>query len=145
MKLSDNFYLAEFTQSDTALRLGIKNIPSPNIMGNLKKLADGLERVRTLLGHPITVSSGYRSPTLNRAIGGSENSAHCLGYAADIKCWNFGTPDEMLEKIRASGLQLDQCIAEGNWLHISFAPAMRNQYLRALFDNKGKVTYKAFI
>jgi hypothetical protein len=145
MKLSDNFYLGEFTQSDTALRLGIQNIPSPSIMGNLKKLADGLEKVRELLGHPITVSSGYRSPTLNRAVNGSENSAHCLGYAADIKCWKFGTPDEMLEVIRDSGIEYDQLIAEGTWLHISFAPAMRKQCLRALFDNKGKVTYKAFI
>jgi zinc D-Ala-D-Ala carboxypeptidase len=145
MKLSDNFYLAEFTQSDTALRLGIKNIPSPSIMGNLKKLADGLEKVRALLGHPITVSSGYRSPTLNRAIGGSENSAHCLGYAADIKCWKFGTPDEIVRKIKDSGIQVDQVIAEGNWTHISFAPAMRNQYLRALFDNKGKATYREFV
>jgi zinc D-Ala-D-Ala carboxypeptidase len=145
MKLSDNFYLGEFTQSDTALRLGIQNIPSPSIMGNLKKLADALEKVRALLGHPITVSSGYRSPTLNRAIGGSENSAHCLGYAADIKCWKFGTPDEMLETIRDSGIEYDQLIAEGTWLHISFAPAMRKHCLRALFDNKGKVTYKAFI
>jgi hypothetical protein len=145
MKLSDNFYLAEFTQSDTALRLGIKNIPSPNIMGNLKKLADGLEQVRALLGHPITVSSGYRSPTLNRAIGGSENSAHCLGYAADIKCWKFGTPDEIVRKIKASDIQADQIICEGNWVHVSFAPAMRNQYLRALFDNKGKATYREFV
>jgi zinc D-Ala-D-Ala carboxypeptidase len=145
MKLSDNFYLAEFVQSDTALRLGIKNIPSPSIMGNLKKLADGLERIRSLLGHPITVSSGYRSPTLNRAIGGSENSAHCLGYAADIKCWKFGTPDEIVRRIKDSGIQVDQVIAEGNWTHISFAPAMRNQYLRALFDNKGKATYREFV
>jgi zinc D-Ala-D-Ala carboxypeptidase len=145
MKLSDNFYLAEFVQSDTALRLGIQNIPSPSIMGNLKKLADGLEKVRALLGHPITVSSGYRSPTLNRAIGGSENSAHCLGYAADIKCWKFGTPDEIVRKIKDSDIQVDQVIAEGNWTHISFAPAMRNQYLRALFDNKGKATYREFV
>jgi zinc D-Ala-D-Ala carboxypeptidase len=145
MKLSDNFYLAEFVQSDTALRLGIQNIPSPSIMGNLKKLADGLEKVRALLGHPITVSSGYRSPTLNRAIGGSENSAHCLGYAADIKCWKFGTPDEIVRKIKDSDIQVDQVIAEGNWTHISFAPAMRNQYLRALFDNKGIATYREFV
>jgi hypothetical protein len=145
MRLSDNFYLGEFTQSDTALRLGIQNIPSPSIMGNLKKLADGLEKVRALLGHPITVSSGYRSPTLNRAIGGSENSAHCLGYAADIKCWKFGTPDEIVRKLKESDIEVDQCICEGNWVHISFSPAMRNQYLRALFDNKGKATYREFI
>jgi hypothetical protein len=145
MKLTENFQLAEFTQSDTALRLGIKNIPSPTVIGNLKIVADGLEKIRALLGHPITVTSGYRSPTLNRAIGGSTNSAHCLGYAADIKCWKFGTPEQMLEKIRNSDIDYDQLIAEGNWLHVSFAPAMRKQCLRALFDTKGKVAYKAFI
>jgi zinc D-Ala-D-Ala carboxypeptidase len=145
MKLSDNFYLAEFTQSDTALRLGIQNIPSPSIMGNLKKLADGLEKVRALLGHPITVSSGYRSPTLNRAIGGSENSAHCLGYAADIKCWKFGTPDEIVRKIKDSGILYDQLLCEGTWVHVSFAPAMRQITLLVLFDHKGRPTYRNFV
>jgi hypothetical protein len=145
MKLTENFYLGEFTQSDTALRLGIKNIPSPHVMGNLKVLAEGLEQVRALLGHPITISSGYRSPTLNRAIGGSESSAHCLGYAADFKCWRFGTPDDIVRKIKASGIKVDQCICEGTWVHISFAPAMRQQFLRALFDNKGKATYREFV
>jgi hypothetical protein len=120
MKLTENFYLEEFTQSDTALRLGIKNIPSPHVMGNLKVLADGMEKVRALLGHPITISSGF-------------------------KCWKFGTPDEIVRKLKASDIKTDQVICEGTWVHISFAPAMRNQYLRALFDNKGKATYREFV
>lgn len=145
MKLTENFDLEEFTQSDTALRLGIKNIPGPNIIGNLLILATGLEEVRALLGFPLFINSGYRSPTLNRAVGGSTTSAHCLGYAADFTCRKFGTPDQIVDAIKKSGIKVDQCICEGTWVHISFAPSMRQEFLRALFDNKGKVTYKAFI
>jgi hypothetical protein len=145
LKLSDNFYLEEFTQSDTALRLGIKNIATPSIIGNLKIVAEGMEKIRALLGYPIFISSGYRSPTLNRAIGGSTTSAHCLGFAADFKCLKFGTTDEIVKVIKNSGVKYDQLISEGNWTHVSFAPTMRQQTMRALFDTKGKVTYRAFI
>jgi hypothetical protein len=148
MKLTENFYLAEFINSDTALRLGIKNNPSPTILGNLKVVAEGMEKIRALLGYPIFITSGYRSPTLNRAIGGSTTSAHCLGYAVDFKCLKFGSPDAVVRKIKASGIKYDQLICEGGaigWTHISFAPAMRQQTLNALFDNKGKATYREFV
>jgi zinc D-Ala-D-Ala carboxypeptidase len=144
MKLTENFALEEFTQSDTALRLGIKNIPSPTIIGNLKTLADGLEQVRKLLGYPLFINSGYRSPELNRAVKGSSTSAHVHGYAADITCRKFGTPDEIVKLLKNSGIKYDQIIAEGTWTHISFDPKMRQETLRALFSG-GKVTYKAFI
>jgi zinc D-Ala-D-Ala carboxypeptidase len=125
MKLTENFYLAEFINSDTALRLGIKNNPSPTILGNLKVVAEGMEK-----------------------IGGSTTSAHCLGYAVDFKCLKFGSPDAVVRKIKASGIKYDQLICEGGaigWTHISFAPAMRQQTLNALFDNKGKATYREFV
>lgn len=144
MKLTENFSLEEFTQSDTAMRLGIRNIAYPKVMANLKTLAEGLEQVRKLLGYPIFINSGYRSLELNRAVGGSSNSAHVQGYAADFTCRKFGTPDEIVKLLKNSGLKYDQIIAEGTWTHISFDPQMRQQTMRALF-NKGKVTYKAFI
>ena len=144
MKLTENFSLEEFTQSDTALRLGIKNIASPTIIGHLKTLAEGLEQVRKVLGYPIFINSGYRSPELNKAVGGANTSAHLQGYAADFTCRKFGTPDDIVKVIQKSGIKYDQLICEGTWVHISFAPELRQQTLRALF-NGGKVTYKAFI
>ncbi len=144
MKLTDNFSLEEFTQSDIALRLGIKNIASPNIMGNLKTLAEGLEQVRKVLGYPLFINSGYRSPELNKAVGGASTSAHVQGYATDFTCRKFGTPDEIVKVLEKSGIKYDQIIAEGTWTHISFDPKMRQETLRALFSG-GKVTYKAFI
>lgn len=145
MKLSEHFTLAEFTQSDTALRTGIKNMPSPNQLGILKQTAEQLEQVRELLGQPIFVTSGYRSPTLNRFIGGSANSAHCLGYAVDFKCPQYGSPVDIVAKIKDSGIKYDQLINEGFWVHISFDERMRQQTLSALFDNKGKATYRPFV
>lgn len=145
MKLSEHFTLAELTQSSTALRVGIQNIPSPHAMANLKVLADGLEQVRSLLKAPIFITSGYRSPTLNRFIGGSQSSAHCLGFAADFKCPQFGAPVDIVAAIKASGIKYDQLINEGFWVHISFALELRQQTLSALFDNKGKASYRPFV
>lgn len=144
MKLSEHFTLAEFTDSDYALRHGIVNMPSPNILGNLKQTADSMEKVRTLLNAPIDISSGYRSPTLNLSIGGSKTSAHCLGFAVDFKAKQFGTPLDIVRKIKSSGIQYDQLIFEGSWVHISFSPPLRQQTLSAIFDARGRVTYKAF-
>jgi putative chitinase len=147
MQLTEHFELSEFTKSDYALRNGIANIASPNILGNLKFNALGMEKVRELLGNPINISSGYRSPILNKAIGGSETSAHCLGFATDFTCRQFGTPEEITRTIKSGGIQYDQLICEGGangWVHISFDPQMRQQTLRALFNSKGKATYREF-
>lgn len=135
--------LSEFTESDTAERLGIANTPTQNALANLKKTAEGMQLIRDLLGKPIFITSGYRSPTLNRAIGGSTSSHHCFGYAVDFKCPNFGIPYEITKKIIASDIKYDQIIFEGTWVHISFAPSMRMQKLTATFKN-GKATYSEF-
>jgi zinc D-Ala-D-Ala carboxypeptidase len=148
MKLTEHFTLAELTQSSTALRTGIKNIPSPNTIGNLKILCEGLEQIRALLGSPLFITSGYRSQTLNRFIGGSANSAHCLGFAADFKCPQFGDPIQVVRAIKDSNIKYDQLIAEGDkggWIHVSFALELRQQTLSALFDNKGKASYRPFV
>ena len=72
MKLTTNFSLEELTHPDAAVRAGINNTPSPELMPNLKRMAEAMEEVRQLLdGQPITVSSGYRGPEVNKLIGGS--------------------------------------------------------------------------
>ena len=141
-RLSHNFSLAELTHSETAVRKGLNNEPGAEVLENLKFLAMSLEQVRSLLGAPIMVSSGYRSTEVNAAVGGSANSAHCRGLAADFIAPAFGNPLDIATEIAASDLAWDQLIHEGKWIHLSVAPTMRRQVLTAHFDN-GRVRYTA--
>jgi zinc D-Ala-D-Ala carboxypeptidase len=120
--ISSNFTIDEFTHSQTAARLGIDNDPPPDVLDNLKSLAYALEEVRSILGNrPLLISSGYRSPALNAAVGGSIGSQHLLGEAVDFTCPSFGTPDEIVKALQASGTPYHQLIREfGRWVHISF-------------------------
>jgi len=140
MKLSIHFTLEELTHSQTADRKGLDNTPNAVALNNLTITACNLEKVRELLGHPIIISSGYRSPAVNRAVGGVATSAHTQGWAVDFICPAFGTPKQIVDAIKAAGVKVDQCIEEGTWVHISFAPTYRNQFLKATFKN-GKATY----
>lgn len=143
--LSTHFTLEEFTASSEAERLSIDNTPSENIKRVLKETAEKMEKVREVLGNEaIHINSVYRSPTLNRFIGGSSTSAHKTGHAVDFKCPGFGTPEQITRCIQLSGIKYDQLIYEGSWVHISFAPEMRQQTLTAKFS-KGKASYSTFI
>lgn len=143
MRLSDHFTLDELTFSQTAVRHNINNNPSSSVRNNLKTLADNLEKIRTLLGHPLRISSGFRCMELNRKIGGSVNSSHMDGLAADFTCERFGKPIDIVKALFKSGIKVDQVICEGTWVHISFDPKMRQQFLTATFMN-GKPSYKPF-
>lgn len=125
MTLSEHFDLAEFTTSQTASRKGIANVPPPEVIEHLKQTAAHLELVRALLGKPMSISSGYRSPALNKAIGGVPLSAHTLGWAADFICPAYGSPLAICKALAASSIKFDQIIEEGTWVHISFDPRMR--------------------
>lgn len=129
MKLSANFHLDEFVTSQTAARRGIDNTPPAPVLIRLKNAAKGLEKVRAVLGRPILISSGYRSPALNKAVGGSATSDHMNGDAADFISPGFGTPIAICRAIVAAGIKFDQLIEEGTWVHISFGPRMRGQIL----------------
>ena len=123
MQLTEHFSLEELIASEIAARKGIDNTPSPAVLANLRVLAQGLERIRTVLGgKPIRVTSGYRCKALNEAVGGSARSAHMDGLAADIVCPQFGTPLVVCCAIRDAGLATDQIIHEfGQWTHVAFA------------------------
>lgn len=140
MRLSDNFTLEEATFSDTAVRLGINNQPSPEQLENMKITAQGMETVRKLLGKPIRVNSWLRLPALNQAIGGALKSSHMDGWAVDFTCPAFGDPYTVAKALKESDIQVDQVIHEfGRWVHISFAPEMRGQFLTIFKpDNKYK-------
>lgn len=85
MKLSEHFDLDEFTRSATADRLHIDNSIPEELIPNLRNLCQQvLEPLRQHFGTPVVISSGYRCPALNRAVGGVPNSQHLTGEAADI-------------------------------------------------------------
>lgn len=126
MKLTDHFTLEELIQSNTAKARGLDNIPSDEQAAYLLKLAvTVLEPARALLGTPMKINSGFRSPALNAAVGGVGKSQHMLGQAAD-----FVTPEMDLnlayDAIKNSDIPFDQLIYEtkglgSNWIHISCA------------------------
>ena len=131
MHLTKHFTLAEATRSDTAIKMGLSNAPSPDDLQTLTETAYQMERVRTLLGdQPIHVSSWYRNEQVNKAVGGVPNSAHRLGYAVDFTCPGYGDVTAVCRAIEASGIEFDQLIWEyGRWVHISFDPRNRRQVL----------------
>lgn len=86
MKLSENFFLSEFIKSQTSERLGISNQPTPEHLDNLIALCKNvLQPVRNHFKDVVTINSGYRSPELNKHVGGVDNSQHSTGEAADIE------------------------------------------------------------
>lgn len=113
------FLTKHFTLEELCVttRREIKNEPTPAIIENLQVLANALEVIRSLLGKPLIISSGYRCPELNKAIGGSKNSRHMLGLAADFVCPQFGSPKAVALAIVDAGLPFDQLIFERTWVH----------------------------
>jgi hypothetical protein len=120
MNLSPNFTLEELTASETAARNGLDNTPGPIAYQNLVRLANFLEQVKKVLGgKPIMINSAYRGPEVNKHVGGSKNSQHMVGCAADIRVPGM-SPNEVCKAIVASELQYDQLIREfDSWTHIS--------------------------
>ena len=148
MRLSKNFTLSEITKSNTAKRLGIDNAPNQELLNNMQILIrDLIQPMRDALG-PIRVTSGYRNPTLNRAIGGSTKSQHCKGQAVDIQFWKKGEMcnKEIYDWVLKEGIEFDQMINEFDyaWIHISLRPDNKNRrmVLEAYKDNDGDTAYK---
>ena len=93
-------------------------------------VAEKMEKIRMLLGKPLHINSWLRLPELNVAVGGSKVSSHMDGYAVDFTCSSYGNPYQIAKALKESEIQVDQCIHEfGRWVHVSFAPEMRNQFL----------------
>ena len=125
MKLSPHFTLAELTRSAKADQMGMPNNPPPEFLPRLILVAEMLERIRTTLGVPVIVTSGYRGNALNLAVGGATSSDHTQGHAADIVAPAYGTPAQVAAKLAplVSVLGIGQIILEGikgkSWVHVS--------------------------
>jgi len=122
MNLTPHFTEEELIASNKATQLGIDNSPSDEIRNNLFTLADGLERVRAVLGCAMNISSGYRCPKLNAANNGAKNSAHMQGLAADFTAPGFGDPLAVAHALVAhkEAIGFNRIINEGHWCHIDF-------------------------
>ena len=137
--LSRSFTLAELTRSETADRLGLSNAPNAQEIANLRQLACKLlQPARDALG-PLRITSGFRSGSVNSAVGGVPDSDHRLGYAADVIPVNVGTRTFAEWVVR--NVPFDQVILEfgtlanPSWIHVSINPRNRKQVLR--IDSNG--------
>lgn len=127
------FSIDELSKSETAVRKGICNVPPEAARGNLEALIDNvLDPLRAAYGKPVRVNSGYRSPALNKAVGGAPNSQHLSGEAADISAGSRTGNKQLFELARSLELPFDQLIDEKNfaWVHISYGVRNRRQVLR---------------
>lgn len=133
--VSQYFTYAEVVRSQTADRLGLDNVPSANVFETCLRTASKMDAVRRLLGVPITVTSWYRSPDLNHAIGSSPTSQHIRGEAVDFVAPRYGTPAQIVHRLMEIGAQYDQLILEfadrpsGGWVHVSWTDKPRMQVL----------------
>lgn len=152
MQLTTHISLTEATKSNTAERLGIDNFPNSYILSKMQETATQLfEPLRIFAGEPIYISSFYRSPELNKVIGGSSRSQHCKGEAIDIDdvYSNRYTNADYFNYIKEN-LPFDQLIWEfgddesPSWVHMSYTEDLkerRGRILRAIKE-KGKTIYK---
>ena len=140
--LSKHFNLAELTRTDS----GLPNVPdSSAVIDRLKGVCEHvLEPVRAHFGRAVVVHSGYRSPAVNAAVGGSATSQHVKGEAADFHVNGFSVYDVAIWV--SDNREYDQLILENfvpgvrasGWVHCSFSRNNRNQDLTKF---KGSKTY----
>lgn len=142
--MTKNFTLAELTKTNT----GLPNALPKHLEGNLRALAENvLQPARDALG-ALQVTSAYRSPAVNKAVGGSKTSQHVQAQAADLK---YTGGNDVLFHWIADNLEYDQLIAEGSdgngnpkWIHVSYSTTKnRKQILIAVFNN-GKAKYLSY-
>ncbi|MFN7883717.1 MAG: D-Ala-D-Ala carboxypeptidase family metallohydrolase [bacterium] len=134
MRLSPHFSLAEFTASQTSDRLGLDNDLPAELLANARATCEMLERIRSYLtgkvgalhGTPIFITSGYRSPAVNRAVGSGPTSDHLKALAVDWHCPMVGRPTEVCKLLEpvVDQLGIGQLINEfpstsGGWIHVS--------------------------
>jgi zinc D-Ala-D-Ala carboxypeptidase len=148
MNLTRNFTFHEMTKSETALRFGMANDPSPTDIENLRVLCEEvLQKVRDYYGMGVKVNSGFRHPLVNAKVGGSTTSDHCKGFAADIEIPGIANAD--LAQWIADNLEFHQLILEfytvgvpdSGWVHVSYNPADNKKQVLTATKQDGKTVY----
>jgi hypothetical protein len=143
MNLSPHFTLEEMLYSDTAQVMGIDNTPDLQSASNLARVAQVMEQIRHFLGgHTVNISSGYRCPQLNAAIGGATSSAHLYGLACDFTIPGFGTPEQICKRltIGIEHLGIDQLIWEyDSWVHMGLSSG-NPRYMALTINDNGTET-----
>ena len=151
MNLTRNFTLSELTKSDTAIRKGINNNPSPEQIEKLKSLCENiLQPVRDHFGR-VKVTSGFRSPELCIAVNSSIDSQHAKAEAADFEV--IGVDNTELSDWIHKNLPYDQLICEfytpgepnSGWIHCSYIPEGRRASYLWAYRSEGKTKYKPII
>lgn len=138
--ISKWFTWEEAVGSMVATRKGLDNTPDADIQATILQTAESADRLRDLLGAPVVVLSWYRSPKVNAAVGGAAQSAHMTGSAIDLICPAFGSPANVIEELRKSGILFRKAIIEfpssptGGWAHVDFDGDFR----RVLVTHNGK-------
>ena len=143
-----HFTFNEFERSDTATRLKIDNRMPEIVEAHVVELVDILlDPLREAWGGPLVVTSGYRCPELNKAVGGSATSAHTAGWAADLvpgdHRWSVEELiDFAVEWITTNGLPYDQLIDEqsggSRWLHVGIRNLTGEQRRQVMRYENGK-------
>lgn len=139
-KLTEHFSLEELTVSPTAKKLGLPNTPTQEHIANMKYVCEKiLEPVRAHFGKPVQINSSYRSPAVNKAVGGSKTSQHSNGEAVDFEI--PGIPNKKLADWVADNLEFDQVILEfynakdganSGWVHASIKRNGQNRKQRLI-------------
>lgn len=132
MNLTRNFTLNEMCKSTTARKRKIRNVPSLGDIKRLKALCENvLQPLRDYLGEPVIINSGYRSPELNRIIGGVNGSQHLKGEAADINCRGSLEYARNIIQFIMINCEFDQLILERKktaiWVHVSYSKGQNRQ------------------
>ena len=156
VKISEHFNLYELVKSATAAKHNLEDQfePAPDILTALKQTAEEIaEPIRQKIGKPITISSGYRSPTLNKLIGGAKRSDHSFGRAVDLQLHLPGgkTNNRLIfETVLELGLNFKQMIwefgsdQEPRWVHIAFDPSNNKKQMLKAYKNAGRTAYSVF-
>lgn len=134
IQLTPHFMLSEFTRSSTATARHIDNTPNEEHIANLRYLCEQiLEPLRQHFNTPVLISSGYRCPELNKAVGGSKTSNHMYGYAADLQIPDITTGRERFTWIK-DNCQFDELIWEHStptskdyWIHVAIRRIGQNR------------------
>ena len=135
MKLTKHFELSEFTNSEIAREKNIDNTPSNNVVSNILNLCvHVLEPARNIINTQIHITSGYRCRQLNEIVKGNQLSQHCIGEAADLRCYTNFYLEKLVLALKET--DYDQLIIEEkknkktkiNWIHVSYSSTRANRH-----------------